>query len=436
MNNVAAIHINSQKNDKVQQWRFFVRSLTGCLGAFLCFITVHYLYFVFLLPYLIVYFLPLYFKLPEKYNYYFGIILYLILCPTHFLFSLAIGRFLLRLYPPSLSGKRRRELFGILLVYILSIIFLLFYEYYNSEIFALFTKFIFLKLHKFIGDQIGRLFGLVFQTLLYIIFLIPIVGIATPTIQRQWTLRKSLKKPFVLFLRRFSSYADKTILNFILKGTPAGRPVAFLTATHSKAGDWNPYLIGFSGLKLLKPIRSLPIIIRSTDLDWKAAAVELIQKSEKIVMDLSDGSSAIKTEIEMIERAEKWPDTVILISEKKATDKEFALCKKYSAEGAKIIKYKKSWWKAMPKLILGIFIATLLSLPIIFIPITPFILVDAMMSEPQIKALKTFITFNGALSAGYLIICYALGWGWLYYVFFVRPAFNRAAKKALREALS
>jgi hypothetical protein len=65
-------------------------------------------------------------------------------------------------------------------------------------------------------------------------------GFAIPLFQRHWKPHKPLKRPFVLFLRRFSTYADRSVSNALLKVSPAGKPVAFLTATQSRAKDWNP----------------------------------------------------------------------------------------------------------------------------------------------------------------------------------------------------
>jgi hypothetical protein len=62
----------------------------------------------------------------------------------------------------------------------------------------------------------------------------------------------------------------------VLKQAASGVPVVFLTPTLSRPGDWEPFLVGFAGLKLLHPWQSMPIILRAPDDDWQQVADELI----------------------------------------------------------------------------------------------------------------------------------------------------------------
>jgi len=174
--------------------------------------------------------------------------------------------------------------------------------------------------------------------------------------------RKFLEKPFILFLRRFSTFSDRSIQNAILKVSPAGKPIAFLTATQSRAGDWDPFRIGFAGMKILHSIKSTPIFLRSSNEDWKRSAEELINRAEVITLDLSQGSGAIKTEIEMIERLSRWDSTVILISKQGMVDLEAQQIIGYKNKGATIVNYKKSWGRALLRLLLGIPVVLLIGL--------------------------------------------------------------------------
>ena len=418
--------------DKVSQWRFLTHSLAGWLGAILCAVTIHYVSIFIILPVGM-----LLWGFHQTTHWFGWIIFYILLifiaCPFLFIPGLAVGRFLLRLYPPALSGKWRKvKSIGILILFL----------YFYAVVWSFFDNAleglnIMPHIHPLVA-RVGESFLYFWLAKIYsnLGWLIPLSGLVTPIFLRHWALRKSLKKPYVLFLRRFSSYADRAINNFILKGTPAGRPVAFLTATHSRAGDWNPYLVGFSGIKLQRLIRSIPIIVRSTDEDWEEAAKELIQKSKKIVIDLSEGSGPIETEINMIKQAARWSDTVILIAKEKANGKELEQCEHFAAKGANIVAYTKSWRKATPKLFFGLLVAGLLSIPFFIIPTFPVGISVFFFSEELQQAFMDFIRSVEIWYKVFLFTFGAVGWGWLYYVFFVRPVFNKTAKKALKDGLS
>jgi hypothetical protein len=260
-------------------------------------------------------------------------------------------------------------------------------------------------------------------------------GFAIPIFQRHWTPHKSLERPFVLFLRRFSTYADRSVNNALLKVSPAGKPVAFLTATQSRAKDWNPFQVGFSGIKLKRPFRSMPIILRSNNENWKKAALELIRKSEEIVMDLSEGSGAIQTEIDMIDQAGRWSDTIILMAQEKAEGEEPELIKRFAEKGATIINYTKSWWKAIPRLLFGLPAAGLFSAPLFLLPILFAMVVNAVLGwigGPQAESAPLNIMALGP-TLKYFSVVFVLGWFWLFYVFFVHPTFGKKAKQALKK---
>jgi MFS family permease len=158
-------------------------------------------------------------------------------------------------------------------------------------------------------------------------------------------------------------------------------------------------------------------------------------------MDLSEGSGAIQTEIDMIERAARWPDTIILVTAAKSEDEEPELIERLAEKGATIIKYTKSWWKAIPRLLLGLLAAGLFSTPLFLMPFLIALLVSGLIgslsgSGAGIAAMN-FTPWGPALQPAlqYILVLFALGWIWLFYVFFVHPAFSKKAKKALKNRL-
>ncbi len=91
------------------------------------------------------------------------------------------------------------------------------------------------------------------------------LGAFAPFLGRHLVPRNVLRQPFILYLRRFSSFADRAVVSSLLKCCPPGKPIAFLTPTISSTKDWNPFRIGLAGMKLWHPIRSMPIDLRATD---------------------------------------------------------------------------------------------------------------------------------------------------------------------------
>ena len=89
-----------------------------------------------------------------------------------------------------------------------------------------------------------------------------VFGASGPLLLRHRKPRRLLDRPFVLFLRRFSTFADRAVIAMVLRQAPSGMPVVFLTPTRSQPGDWDPFVVGFAGMKLWHPFRSVPIVLR------------------------------------------------------------------------------------------------------------------------------------------------------------------------------
>jgi hypothetical protein len=232
-----------------------------------------------------------------------------------------------------------------------------------------------------------------------------------PLILRHWKPRAFLDRPFVLFLRRFSTFSDRTVIALVLKQAPSGVPVVFLTPRLSRPGDWDPFVVGFVGLKVLHPWKSVPIVLRASDDDWRPAADELIRRAQTILLDTSETSSALRTEVEMIDNANRWSDTVCLrLLARNAGPGEDSLG--YPLR-ARIIDYRKSWVRALPRMVIGLVIVQLTS---VFLSIPLSVLTPGFMHP-----LALILILIAATSA--------------YYSVFVRPTINREAKLSLKTAL-
>jgi len=179
------------------------------------------------------------------------------------------------------------------------------------------------------------------------------MGATLPFLLRHLQPRRFRQRPFVLFLRRFSTFSDGSVMNELLRRCPSGKPLVFLVPTRSAARDWNPFQIGFAGLRLLSPFRSLPVAVSATDAAWKAAAKELVASAETIVLDGSFGSESIAYEVDMLQTLGAVDKTVVLMlanDGKNSADRPAASLQ----QTATFITYRKSWLRALPRLFLGI----------------------------------------------------------------------------------
>ena len=316
--------------------------------------------------------------------------------------GVALGRFLLRVLPPRLSEQGRRGRFGTFGAVALCAVFVALFVFWTSVL--VITQFDSPK--TTLSDPALASVG--FSILLAVFYMSCAIY---PVIHRHWKPRAFLEQPFVLFLRRFSTFSDRAVISLVLREAAAGVPVVFLTPELSRPGDWDPFVVGFAGLKLLHPWRSIPIVLRASDRDWQEAADELIRRSKTILLDTSETSSAMRTEAEMIDNVGRWSDTVSLrlFAPNASPSKDpFG-----GSTSARLIEYRKSWVRALPRM--GIGLVTVL-------------IVCVFLAGPLLLIVPIFMR-SSALILTYAVSAYA------YYSAFVRPTINREAKSALRAVL-
>jgi hypothetical protein len=307
--------------------------------------------------------------------------------------GVAFSRFLLRVAPPRLSGRVR---LGTPLVSIpLALICVLFIG----------TFLLRLAVSGGSAQSLWRL------AILPVLLLTWCGAFTISIIKRQFRPTLFLNQPFVLFLRRFSGFSDRAVINLILKQTPPTKPIVFLVPSRSRPGDWNPFLVGFAGMKFFHPFRNLPVVVKSRDDNWKQAIEPLINRAQIIILDISQPSGAIETELEMIDQAACWPKTIFLKDIKSKANHE--LERKIQSTGGQIIYYKKRWIRGIPRMIMGYWVLSLGLAPIFALAMLP--------ESPLVRGLT--ILFVGLL------------WVWLLIAFFIRPSIDRAAKISLKEVL-
>jgi len=367
-----------------------------------------------------------------------------------FALGVAFGRFLLRALPPQLLDRTRSRRFAIIAVAVVATltgIYVSFCSFWMPPTFATMSKLSPSQLdeivHRFqrdaaaIADLWPWQYGSIEETSVLILAgaaesmlfaVLWAIGAVGPLILRHPKPRAFLYRPFVLFLRRFSTFADRTVVALILRQSRAGVPVVFLTPTHSRPRDWDPFLVGFAGLRLLHPLRSVPMVLRARDDDWQPVADELIDRAQTILVDISEGSAALGTEAEMIDKARRWSHTVCLRN---------TACSPGSAQGlldafgnARCIDYSKSWRRALPKL--AISLAIVLLTAVLIAGFTVFggsMLLFIALSKIRVSSEVSNTIFE--LILGLVFVVVAL----MSYSIFWRPAVSRGAKIELSRVL-
>jgi hypothetical protein len=311
-------------------------------------------------------------------------------------FGAAFGRFALRAAPPLSTGRIR---FGALIVTLLPPLLLL-------ALYAITVVLYYFSSNEPLQTKQAAAIDLAVFTVLCFIWC---AAFSFPVIKRHLKPLAFLQRPYVLFLRRFSKFSDRTVINLVLRETPASKPVVFLVAPHSRVGDWNPFLVGFAGMKLLHPLRSVPLCVKTKNAEWEEVIQTLIQQAQFVVVDISEKSSAIEAELEMIERAGGWQKTIVLEEVSKS-----AVVGTIGSLGLQTIHYRKSWIRGIPRMIFGYLAMHVSILPLL-------ILIVQSIDTAWIR-----------------IPCLLLGislLGWLYISFFVRPSIDRNSKISLKKLL-
>ena len=328
-----------------------------------------------------------------------------------FCLGIAFGRFLLRVMPPPLFGLiRRRQIAAIAVSLGVTVISYLILT-------AVFRTLLFSAASPPEGTATSDVVLLALALAGSAFCTIPwAIGAVGPLLLRHRTSGAFLERPFVLFLRRFSTFSDRTITALVLRQARAGIPVVFLTPTHSRPRDWDPFIVGFAGLKLLHPLRSVPMIIRARDDDWQRAAEELIGRAQTIVVDISEGSAALQTETEMIERGRRWPRTVCLRHALPAA-RSGQDCSS-AVSNARCINYSKSWTRAIPKLAISL----------------PIALLAAYLVVHSIANLAQGLPFSSSQEGRAQVFSILVATLFFHSIFW-RPAVSRNAKIELRRVL-
>ena len=200
-----------------------------------------------------------------------------------------------------------------------------------------------------------------------------------------------IKGPFVLFLRRFSSFADRSLVVDMIKSMPRDVRLVFIASRADHARNWDPFVWALGGLRLFRPFKNLPIQIRTSDEAWIENVGELVRRARAIVVDLSARSPSIEVEQRLIDEKGARERVLVLAEERDATRM------RHDEVPESAIRYSPSFMNS---------------------------------------AVWSFVKVGSVLALWYLNPEHL--WGWLALLtlpFLVMPSVSRATRRAMREAI-
>ena len=128
------------------------------------------------------------------------------------------------------------------------------------------------------------------------------------------------KRPYILYLRRFSSRSDLVLQEGLLKATPGALAIVMLVETSKDrtpfrvGGNWNPFTIGFVGASLRNLISSIPFYVQAGRLSWENSVAVLLKYATCVVIDETEASDALMRERDMIIRLDATTRTIPLVT--------------------------------------------------------------------------------------------------------------------------
>ena len=197
----------------------------------------------------------------------------------------------------------------------------------------------------------------------------------------------------VLFLRRFGRTADRLVSSAIRRALPRDASLVFLVGERQGVASWDPVVVAFDGLR-----RGLPQYLQSTDDQWVAHVTQLVRHADAVVLDATDWSDAMATEMAIVQSCGASGRLTILHREHERPE---------AADDPRHLHYRASWRQAGGRMFWGIYLT-----------LVPAVIASDMGSPRAVSIVLTI----AAVIAWVLLV--------------VRPLMDAAAAEALTRRLS
>jgi len=239
---------------------------------------------------------------------------------------------------------------------------------------------------------------------------------------RQYFRPGAIQSPYILYLRTFLGFSDHAVTAALFTIIGGRNPIVVLTAPHSDAASWDPVLIAFRGNPLVRLSAKSPIFMRAADREWEHAVRSLVDGASRVVVDISDMSTGIRAELEMVGRV-GISTKVIWLTDAVQSDRVEqirALVGSAHMPPDRVIVYRRSWYAALPNLLIGLCLSEL------FMFVSLFAADGRLRSMATLRDLGYVVGFLTAQSLPGLLLFTAV---------FARPAVDGRTQKALRSLL-
>jgi len=176
--------------------------------------------------------------------------------------------------------------------------------------------------------------------------------------------RTFLESPYVVFLRRFSTFSDRVLTGFVMRNLPAGVPIVILQSRVSGLQDWDPFAMGFNGMKLLFPIRSMPLVLSVSDERWLEWVERLAEKSSGVVLDLTEISPSVRSELAVL-KAGGFDSKLILVADGNVLGSLETIRNEWQMGGSRqhaVLAYRRSWAAGALRLVIVLWLIVCFSL--------------------------------------------------------------------------
>lgn len=147
--------------------------------------------------------------------------------------------------------------------------------------------------------------------------------------------------PYVLFLRPFDSFSNRSALSTILNALPHGHQALFLVPRQERLNAWDPFSVGVGGLRFLEPCRSAPVALVASDEEWEQCISRLISVSLFVFVDVTVLTPSLRRELELLEQSAANRRTVLCIEQLASGSHVKAVLEKHGCQWLGVIAFRK-----------------------------------------------------------------------------------------------
>jgi hypothetical protein len=165
-----------------------------------------------------------------------------------------------------------------------------------------------------------------------------------------WSLTRHLirtEPSGILFLRRFGGRGDAALMAALLRSTPKGSRLAFITSPAATPTSWDPLIVAMAGFRWFRPWSNIPLFLSSSNSKWQQDVYHWVEKSELVVFDASETSSSLAIEREMVYKAGAQSRSLFLTRSLENSNHG------HSVQKVPTIYFKLSWLRAVPRIAIG-----------------------------------------------------------------------------------